>query len=339
MDEFNIFKSLGHVTSRIEPFHSRVFSDFLQHDAEFCERFIKKFVPTRIIAKHKLSKEEPPRVTAEDNRGAGERIDITLSYPGIVVGIEIKTSDSSTTQGQLIAYHKLLTEWYPGKDVFMIYLTPFNRDNIRDIAPTRIHAISEFESYKGFKSGWGIHINWEEAVAMYPSNITRDIGVLYKQHASYMRNQICDFEIINTIVNNRELALFLGDSVVAAFFDTLKGSNIQFKDSSDKIEIPLSENIACHDDIISSLNMLMQSDHLDKTKSKRSNITKDFRAEYERTVFGEFFRHLFRVVDQYGHLWLQGKASIGLRAAHKNYTTGVSICTLTHDQVNIVKRR
>jgi hypothetical protein len=44
-------------------------------------------------------------------------------------------------------------------------------------------------------------------------------------------------------------------------------------------------------------------------------------------------------VSDYPYIWLKGEEKIGIRAAHPDYNSGVSLLTLSRDKIEIVRKR
>ena len=125
----NIFETIGRVTHRIEPFHSQFLADALSRSLEgdrslFDGRLEAGSAPP--IGKFQVM----PGVVSEQSADGGRRIDVCLSSDlprSRVVGIEVKTVAASAESGQLERYLYGLRKEFPGCDVQVSFLTPFNR--------------------------------------------------------------------------------------------------------------------------------------------------------------------------------------------------------------------
>ncbi len=333
MPEETIFDIIEKVTSRIEPFHSRTLAWFLDEDKQFCISFLKAFLPADLLAEFNGQ----PHVIPELVLGDSKRIDISIQLNNAVVGIEVKTVDSSTTKGQLENYWNQLQTKYKDHHIYLIYLTPFNKNNCHETIFEGIHAIKEFDDFQKIPAHMGIHINWLDVVALYP--VQHDNGQEYSmfcQHKKYIEEKVCDNRILVRNENSRGLEDFFGPEKVNRFINYLKSSNITVQENS-FFTIPLAKNIHSFDAIIELIKILLD-DNSFSTK-KISSISKELRQEYESGEFGNFFKSVFLLADDLDFVWLKGEKDIGLRIAHKNHTSGVSVCTFSKEELKILKKR
>ena len=124
----NIFETIYKATHRIERFHSHFLADALtlslQGDRSLFDTVWELATPSGWkVPSHAM-------VIAEQTLGGGRRIDVCLRSElphRRVLGIEVKTVAASAKSGQLEQYLGGLREEYPGYDVQVCYLTPFNR--------------------------------------------------------------------------------------------------------------------------------------------------------------------------------------------------------------------
>ena len=139
MGNVNIFESIGSVTTRIEPFHSQFLGDVLSDSLDGNRDLFDGF--WRLAAPDSWGVPESAEVRTEADLGPGYgRIDICIcdfsTCPGLVLGIEVKTTDSSATVGQLCRYRDGLMEAFSERNpaIAIAYLTPFNEKRAGEFA-------------------------------------------------------------------------------------------------------------------------------------------------------------------------------------------------------------
>ena len=130
----------------------------------------------------------------------GRRIDIVIHSSAEndqIIGIEVKTTDSSVREGQLCEYREGLAEKYPDSDLAMAFLTPFNGERAGDQADF-LNAVIEFDVFsRDFDRAR--HVSWLDV-----ADITWDDNPLWEQHRNYVRNHISSEEILKEKVSERQ---------------------------------------------------------------------------------------------------------------------------------------
>ena len=186
--KMNIFKVIEGTTSRIEPFHSGYLAECLSTSRELLASFWSLAV--------KGSAEPWPvpdtvEVFPEYTLEGGKRIDILIrdTLAKRVMGIEVKTTESSIEEGQLDGYLCRLLDKYPDHKVWIVYLTPFNAVN-----PPRDSEGNEQESncsneFSKFQTGYSSssHLSWTE-VSQLRWTESDDV---WRQHQQYVLDVIC----------------------------------------------------------------------------------------------------------------------------------------------------
>lgn len=342
----NIFEIIDKVTSRIEPFHSEFLASSFRNDRGLLNRFlihIKNKYNNESI--QKFIEAEELIVKSEDSFEDYRRIDITIQEPKskLIIGIEVKTSDSSVSKNQLSFYYNNLLLKYPDYNVIMVYLTPFNHENIpHTISPTLIHSITEFVEFnKQIQNS--IHINWKDLVTLY-NNSQSNENYLYSAHKEYITSKVTDESLlirrINSFDRNRGLAEFLGAECVETFFENLFNNNIQYDEDDKKIIFNITKNVQNYESLINSFEILIDSEKLQKTSIKPNKVQENLIRQYEQGSNGEFFKLFFSFINNYSYLWLEGTGRIGIRASHILHpSSGVSIFTIDEHNVMIYKKR
>ena len=204
----NIFETMEKTSRRIEPFHSQFLADALQASIGG-DRSLFNAV-WRLAAPEVWEAPERADINAEEFVPGQGRIDIAIrcdSPERRIVGVEVKTTDSSATDGQLERYRDGLAGKFPGYAVAIAYLTPFNRkwamDKADDLATVR-----EFD---GFQANYpeARHISWLD-IAAIPWNGNE----LWRQHQLYVYQRISSHEKLR-LATAREQSPDNGDAVAA----------------------------------------------------------------------------------------------------------------------------
>ena len=200
----NIFETIEKTSNRIEPFHSQFLADALQASIGG-DRSLFNAV-WRLTTPEVWDTPEKAEIKAEEGVPGQGRIDIAIrcdSPERRIVGIEVKTTDSSATEGQLEKYRNGLNEKFPGYSVTIAYLTPFNRKWAADKADD-LATVKEFD---GFQANYpdARHISWLD-IAAIPWNGS----YLWRQHQLYVYQRISSHK-----------KLRLSGEAVAALWDDL----------------------------------------------------------------------------------------------------------------------
>jgi hypothetical protein len=345
-----IFHVIRKATSRTEPIHSGLLGWFLRSDSEFLRHFLASFVSAGYSERDDILAAPVSEIMIEneDPLPDGKRIDLTIRFGEAVIGIEVKTADASVNEkdGQLNSYWAGLGEKYQGKQLSLLYITPFNRDNCpSEISNRRIRAIIEFERFSSDHPAQGRHLNWEQIIALYPLNSADPlIEPIYRQHRRYVEHEICDRSQLLRGDDTRELSEFFGEKSVQLFLERLRGGGDPVVREEDKRSymIPLDRNGTRYGQIVDALLALLTSDCLDKMgRAPKGGAPLELKRRYEEeSRFGPFFRRLFRYIGPLNYVWLQGKENLGLRVRHpKHRRSGVSVVTLLPDRLQVRKMR
>ncbi len=339
----NIFEIIENVTKRTEPFHSEFLTESLRTDMELRKKFFDLVLPADLIPSFsKSSFQNKLVIESEDRFENRKRIDVIIQDKDSkkIIGIEVKTSDSSVSANQLSDYSKNMREKYPDYQIIMVFLTPFNTDNLpEDILPSKINAIQEFLKFEeaGILS---VHINWRDIVNLYKKPVGLQ-NSLYSQHEVYICKRVINESLlrIDNIERNREFFQFFGQDTFEKFIEYVKNEKLFFREEDKKYLFPLEENRYEFKKIISLIKIVIESEQLNKTTSKKNFVTNDLLYGYCNGTYGKFFRSLFSTVEKFPFIWLEGKKRIGVRASHPSHPNGVSILTVSTEAIEILKKR
>ena len=318
----NIFESIGRTTRRIEPFHSQFLADALQEsiggDRSLFEAVWRLTTPDEW--------EAPTRATiaAEEGVPGQGRIDICITCESPtrrIAGIEVKTTDSSATQGQLERYLRGLAEKFDGHEVAIAYLTPFNRQ----WAPDKADALPTVKAFDEFVKTHRTarHVSWLD-VAAIPWNGRE----LWRQHQLYVYQHISSHKKLRvSAARDRSLDQFLGDEPVAAFWEALSDLGIESQSGADT-DITLGD-FGHEQDFADKLAQPFQTLVTDGDVFHGANKTNKFPADLRRQFLDSPHRKvheaLFAFAERHSHVWVQGEKDYGVRVAHRSHSSGVSL--------------
>ena len=327
----NIFEVIGKATSSTERFHSEYLAAALNESAAG-DRSLFEAV-WGLVAPSTWGVPERPRITTEFRlrNGAG-RIDAAIcsdDQHNRIVGIEVKTVEESTTDGQLAKYlGGLREEQYSEEAIAMAYLTPFNRERAVELggveAAESLPTVREFKEFSRTFSR-ARHVSWLDV-----ADIRWDGNMLWEQHRRYVRKHISQPSELQRVQQNRTLDEFFGQGPTQRFMEALRGLGIKVVEPGANIDIDLEKHKAelprIADGLVEALGTLVR-DGIGVSRNVRSAKQDAFdkRHEYLKPPFSEVHEALFRLADRNDNVWVEGKQDYGIRVAHDAYGTGVSL--------------
>jgi len=289
----SIFELVRSVTSRTEPFHSAMLAWFLVKDQQFCSNFIDTFVCKEFLERYGLIDSQRSirglnNIVIEEGLSGGKRIDILLKLESAIIGIEVKTVDNSARTEQLNEYWRSLrNEDVP---VFLLYLTPFSKENLEDMQASQVAAIAAYDDFNRHYPGVSFHINWESVIDIYPEIEDKELGLLFTQHQRYVKNVICDRQMQKRISRDRGLVEFFGDDAIQAFFSALKRVEPSPQEYPDRYSFRVSDYADKPDEILRCLAPLVESEEFQwSSNSSRANrLPEGLLQTYLNGEFGPF---------------------------------------------------
>ena len=326
----NIFKVISSRTSLIEPVHSGYLAECLSTSRELLASFWSLAVKGSAIPWPVPSDVE---VFQEYTLEGGKRIDILIrdSQGKRVMGIEVKTSESSMEEGQLDLYRSLLLEEYPDHKIWIVYLTPFNAVNPpRDSEGNEQNSkcSNEFTKFqKGYSSS--SHLSWTE-VSQLRWNEADDV---WMQHQQYVVEVIC--QPVNSRVVWGSLEEDFGLDTMQAFWTAIDDAGI----TNDEGKITLKPT----DDprlLLDALRILITHESVRKTyrpgKAQTDGFPKDRRRRFLVSTYASFHDKIFKLVEEFPYLKIAGISDYGVKVPRINKPKEVSICTsLAENQFRI----
>ncbi len=338
----NIFETIEKPSSRIERYHSEFLASILANVR--AKPLLDRFVQLAVGGDDRLfndMRKETPDVFSEFTVKDGS-IDVVLHYveAKVVIAVEVKTTDKSTTEGQLFKYYEGLQSKKDTTEskIFTVYLTPFNRDNIGEDSRNRIHAIKEFECFTDPHHP-GVHLNWQQVAELY-KYVEGDQSLL-SQHEQYINERLCNKDAFISYDRNRALANFVGDDAFLCFDRDIQEKGIERNTANDKRwTIPLGQNKERYADIVSALEILIDADGVNEKSRRTSTATKKLLNEYkEKGPHQEFFIQLFEMLSEKEHVFFNGVADVGVKAVSLEMQKPFSLFSFSCDELIFIENR
>ena len=334
----NIFESIEGVTRRIEPFHSQFLADALKASING-DRSLFNAV-WRLTAPGWGDPPANPKITAEEVVPGQGRIDIAIkcdSPEPRIVGIEVKTTDSSATPGQLERYRNGLVSGNVGYAVAIAYLTPFNRKRAQDKA-NDLATVKEFDDFQR-KYPDSRHVSWLD-IAAIPWNGNE----LWRLHQLYVYQRISSHDKLRrSAARDRTLDNFFGGEAVDAFWEALDELGIEPKPDGgaviELVEFDGAPDFA--DRLVQAFQILITNgEGVSRNANRGEYFSTSLRHPFLESQYREIHAAIFNLERQHSHVWIQGTRNYGLRVGHTGYSGGVSIVrSRDPGQLEIVGRR
>jgi hypothetical protein len=323
----NIFEIHRRTTSRIEPFHTAYLASCLKESQELLGKFWA------------LATAENPnwpvpsthaRVVEEDTLDDGKRVDIVVidSSSDLLIAVEAKTTDSSVKPGQLDAYLTRLKTKYPGNNIWMTYLTPFNTKNKPEGARGQ-EAIKEFRRFNRDYAP-SSHLSWEEVAGL----VWQGNDSVWSQHSKYIIETICKQPELK--VGWGSLDQDLGWEIMRDFWHEI-GKTGFHADNGVLTLKPDNDPEA----LTRALKLLLSSEKVkNKSKGKRT-VAEGVKSALANSTYGQFHQQVFQLLDEYPFLGIRGKKGYGLTLPVQGVHPVVSICTskLGHPERLVIGRK
>ena len=321
----NVFETIRKVTTRIERFHSQYLADALteslQGDDHTLFNRVWDLVTPAGWDSPELSKDV--EVLSEVDLDGG-RIDILIhsSAPhDRVVGIEVKTVEDSTEQGQLTRYLSGLESKFPGSQIQVAYLTPFNaREGGGDASS--LPSVKEFKRLQKDCPG-ACHVSWLEIAA-----IPWDGNELWKQHGAYVREHISSDELRKRgVAQDRDLALFFGQEATRRFWERL--CTLEIRQDGNRAHITLREQGNLHDvaeTLVGALEILIDSEGVGR-REHGDSFRNELRRKFLTSPYRVVHEALFGLAKRYDWVWIEGTNDYGVRTRHGGPSRSVSLVT------------
>ncbi len=322
----NIFEIIG----RTEPIHTKFLVASLKESAKG-DRSLFEAV-WGLVAPSKWEIPECPEIMAEFDLGEKVgRIDVAIrsgGQPDRIVGIEIKTVESSTEEGQLKKYLEGLKAKYSEEDIAMAYLTPFNEDRAAKEqggleAAKTLPTVREFNKFADNKEfPRARHVSWLDV-----ADIRWDGNALWEQHRQYVCNHISASKELH---RNRALDVFFGPEPAQAFMEALEQLKVRVDGLGPDINIDLKNHTSrlpqLAEGLVDALRTLVRDgDNVSRNLYRPKKDKFQNREVFHKSDFRVVHEALFGLADRYRYVWVQGTQDYAIRVAHKKHGSGVSL--------------
>ena len=317
-EPMNIFETIARVTRRIEPFHSTYLGDALRESLAGDSRLFAGIWTLATGGDPDWPVPRDAEVRTEDVLGK-KRIDVVIHDVSgkRVLGIEVKTRDASAEQGQLHNYLQRLGKKYPNESIRLVYLTPFNQERAGKAA-AKLRTIAVFSQFAA-QHPQSRHLSWLDI-----AELDWHGGEVWQQHRAYVHQHISPLTKLEVPPRGgREFGSFFreDENVVAEFWEALVEAGAHAIDDI----VELTSDVDAQG-FIDAFRILIESPSLDAGANKADDYQQTERARFRDSEYGEVHAGLFRLAEEYSHVWVSGKRDFGLRVAHPRHrSTGVSL--------------
>ena len=317
MDHYpNIFRVMRSVSSHVEPYHSAFLAAMLRSSLASDRRLFDAFWLMATPAWQLPGSDVTIRT--EDVIPTG-RVDLTLlEGDRRVLGVEVKTREASTTPGQLARYRAGLETKYAGRDLAMAYLTPFNSARAGAVGPA-LPSAEEFGKFaKTFPDSR--HLSWLDL-----AEVDWDGGELWEQHRAYVRSEIASprqLEKWSAGGRSRRLSDFFGPAAAEEFDGQLQAA-------VGDLDGYMLDLAGVHDPaaFAGAFRVLIKSDAVAATQRRADAFDGASRERFLASATAAVHQAIFELAAEFPNVWIEGKVDYGLRVAHPDHGTGVSLLT------------
>ena len=312
----NIFNVIRSVSSRVEPYHSAFLAAMLRSSLAADRRLFDAF--WRMATPGWQRTGDDVAIHREEVVVTG-RVDLTLiEGENRILGVEVKTRETSTTAGQLARYREGLEAKYAGWDLAIAYLTPFNAHRAGDRA-------SEFPSVREFRRFAATfprarHLSWLDL-----ADVDWHGGELWEQHRCHVRSQIASpQQKAKWSVGGRlrDLSHFFGPKAAEEFDDRLDatvGDLDGYALDLTRVQDPAA--------LADAFRVLIESDAVRGARGRHDTFDDASRERFLTAAAASLHQALFTLAVEYPNVWIEGSVDYGLRVAHPEHRGGVSLVT------------
>ena len=326
----NIFKVIRKTTSKIERIHSEYLAGALGASHQSDRVLFSEFWKLAVGSDENWPVPTNVEIKTETVIEGGQRVDITIFDLDLsrCLGVEVKTTEASTTDGQLAAYQigLGLKDWGELKHelvVRMAYLTPFNHQRSPERAA---HSRREFCSFSADHSE-ATHISWMDVADIE----LESEDIVWSQHREYVRSEMCAPESKEM----REFGSFFSAKPMENFRNELEATGVGIKGG-----VTPFDAIEDVDRLVSALRFLIECPKAKRHLHRPDKMEHDLKKRFSESDHGPKHDALFALAEEYEGVWLgSGKSSYGLRVAHQASPGGVSLCTVSENEIAIGQKR
>jgi hypothetical protein len=327
-------------------FYSEISSSFMIYEIFNNHKNIAKDFLKNIFG---IAADDDISITREKTYPKKGSIDVFLSFKNkgkkTVVLIEVKVHDYlSATANQIRTYYEAAVEELGNNNVYFIYLTQFNRNNISQgsnaIFP---NSIKEYEeSIKIIPKENIKHISWKEFhsfIKSYKSTLPKEYNHILGLHENWITAKSDEDIKLNIVdVGIRGLHAFFPDMNIDIEKE-LEFGKIYYKDKRKILTVDLEQcNTLQLDKVFNVIKKFSQSENIDKklkqvTEDATMQAVKDFLKslsdQEDNWSLLSFYSNLFNFVNITDYLILYGTGTRGFSIKVSIKRKGIiSLCTL-----------
>ena len=319
MAGLNVFETIWSTTHRIEPFHSQFLADALDAsrngDRSLFDGFWQLAAPPDWPIPRKAT------VKTELAAGNGRRIDLCIQDEERcrILGIEVKTSCTSRSSGQLEAYEQGLVKNNPNFDIAIAYLTPFNRERAGAYGD-KLETVQLFQAYAKASSRAGQHVSWLDV-----AELSWDGRAIWRDHQTYVRKRIAPNEKLRaSVAQNRRFNTFFGEEAAGAFWEALAELRVLREEIGARIEL---DNFAASPRALArTFEILIEDGDGVSKRKRRDDFPHAQRQRFLQAPHADIHSELFGLAARFPNVWIEGRNDYSVRVAHTGHkSTGVSL--------------
>ncbi|TET10387.1 MAG: hypothetical protein E3J83_00570 [Candidatus Atribacteria bacterium] len=354
IEEKNYFKNTNRGTIlekydglKLRPlFYSEISSSFMVYEIFYNHKIIAKEFIKNFFG---LTIDQDITVIREKRYPQQGSVDIFLSFDSkgkkVDVPIEIKVHDYlSVKPDQIRTLYEAAKEELGDDNVYFIYLTQFNRDNILSESKVALpDSIKEFEdSLKEIPKSRLKHLNWEEFhkfVEPYKKSLPKEYVRILELHKTWMTAKSKEDIELNIIdVGIRGLPYYFPD-VNIVIEKELPFGKIFIKDKKKILSVDLERcNTERLNKVLDIIKIFADSDNIDRNVKQVTrddtllairNFLKSLSENEENWHLLSFYSSLFNFVNNTDNLLLYGSGTRGFSIRVNIKRKGnISMCTL-----------
>ena len=158
--------------------------------------------------------------------------------------------------------------------------------------------------------------------------ISWDGNPLWRQHQAYVRDHISSQDkLLASTEKNRDIGFFFGEGPAEGFWDELSNLEIDWDRNWAVLELSAQQDVpTVVGSLVNALETLINSDNIIE-RERDDRFADQLRQRFLNSAYGEVHAALFSLAQRFDHVWVEGKHDYGVRVAHKDFPSGVSLVT------------
>ena len=170
------------------------------------------------------------------------------------------------------------------------------------------------------KCGGGKHVSWLDV-----ADIDWDGGILWSEHRAYVRKTMASETSLKLAVSrNRMFDAFFGEDATTRFWAALMDKGVEVTEAGAVLDLDGFRDDANY--LARAFELLIEANDNVSGKEKENEFPTGLQDEFRGSKpFGEIHKALFDLTQRYEHVWLRGTQDYGLRVAHAQHSSGVSL--------------